>query len=38
MYSWQRGIILAISVLLLGAAAHGQEISKEHIKGLDEQV
>ena len=38
MYSWQRGIILAISVLLLGAAAHGQEISKEQIKGLDEQV
>ena len=38
MYSWQRGIILGISVLLLGAAAHGQEISKEQIKGLDEQV
>jgi len=34
----QRGIILGISVLLLSAAAYGQEISREQIKGLDEQV
>ena len=38
MFYWQRGIILGISVLLLSAAAYGQEISKEQIKGLDEQV
>ena len=38
MRCWQRGIILGISALLLGAAAYGQEISKEQIKGLDEQV
>ncbi len=34
----QRGFILGISLLALGAAAYGQEISKEQIKGLDEQV
>ena len=34
----QRGFILGISLLVLSAAAHGQEISKEQIKGLDEQV
>lgn len=38
MFCWQRGVILGISVLLLSAAAYGQEISKEQIKGLDEQV
>jgi hypothetical protein len=38
MYYWQRGVILGISVLLLSAAAYGQEISREQIKGLDEQV
>jgi hypothetical protein len=38
MFCWQRGIILGISVLFLSVAAHGQEISKEQIKGLDEQV
>ena len=38
MFCWQRGIILGISVLLLSAAAYGQEISREQIKGLDEQV
>jgi hypothetical protein len=38
MFLRQRGIVLGISVLLLGAAAFGQEISKEQIKGLDEQV
>ncbi len=38
MFIWQRGVILGISVLLLSAAAYGQEISREQIKGLDEQV
>jgi hypothetical protein len=38
MFRWHRGVILGISVLLLSAAAYGQEISKEQIKGLDEQV
>jgi hypothetical protein len=38
MFCWQRGVISGISVLLLSAAAYGQEISKEQIKGLDEQV
>lgn len=34
----QIGFILGISLLALNAAAYGQEISKEQIKGLDEQV
>ena len=34
----QRGFILGISLLALSAAAHGQEVPKEQIKGLDEQV
>ena len=38
MHFWQRGIILAISVLGLSAAAYAEEVSKEQIKGLDEQV
>ena len=38
MFRWQRGVIAGISALLLSAPAHGQEISKEQIKGLDEQV
>ena len=38
MFCWQRGVILGISLLVLSAAAYGQEISKEQIKGLDEQV
>jgi hypothetical protein len=38
MFCWQRGIISGISVLILSVAAYGQEISKEQIKGLDEQV
>jgi hypothetical protein len=38
MFRWQRGVILGISALLMSAAAYGQEISKEQIKGLDEQV
>jgi len=38
MNCWLRGVILGISVLILSVAAYGQEISKEQIKGLDEQV
>ncbi len=38
MFCWQRMVILGISVLLLNVAAYGEEISKEKIKGLDEQV
>ena len=38
MFRWQRGVIAGISVLLLSLPAYGQEISKEQIKGLDEQV
>lgn len=38
MFYWLRGIILGISVLVLSFAAYGQEISREQIKGLDEQV
>ena len=38
MFYWQRVAILWISVLLLSTAAFGQEISREQIKGLDEQV
>jgi hypothetical protein len=38
MFCWQRSIILGISFLVLSVAAYGQEVSKEQIKGLDEQV
>jgi hypothetical protein len=38
MSYWQKGIILGISVLLLSTVSYGQDISKEQIKGLDEQV
>ena len=38
MFYWKRGVILGISVLLSSSAAYGQEISREQIKGLDEQV
>lgn len=38
MFYWLRGVILGISVLVLSFAAYGQEISREQIKGLDEQV
>ena len=31
-------VLLVIPVLLLGFAAHAEEVSKEQIKGLDEQV
>jgi hypothetical protein len=38
MYCWLKGIILGISILVLSVAAFAEEISKEQIKGLDEQV
>jgi len=38
MYCWQRVILAGMSILILGGAAYGQEISREQIKGLDEQV
>ncbi len=38
MFRWHRVVIFGISALLWSAAAYGQEISREQIKGLDEQV
>ena len=38
MFYWKRGVILGISVLLSSAVAYGQEISKEQMQSLDEQV
>jgi hypothetical protein len=38
MLCWQRVLILGISVLVLSVTAYGQELSREQIKGLDEQV
>jgi hypothetical protein len=38
MYCWVRGAIIGISVLVLSFTAYAEEISKEQIKGLDEQV
>jgi len=38
MLYWLRGVILGISVLVLSFAAYAQEVSREQIKGLDEQV
>ncbi|MEJ2252781.1 MAG: hypothetical protein P8Z42_12830 [Anaerolineales bacterium] len=38
MFRWRRGIILAISVLVLSVVAYGQDISKEQVKGPDEHV
>ena len=38
MNCWQKGIILWISVLVLSVSAYGEKISREQIKGLDEQV
>ena len=38
MFCWLRGVILGILALVLSFAAYGQEISREQIKGLDEQV
>jgi hypothetical protein len=38
MKYWQKGLILGLSLFFTGIAAYGQEISKEQVKGLDEQV
>ncbi len=38
MFCWLKGVILGISVLVLSFTAYAQEISREQIKGLDEQV
>jgi hypothetical protein len=34
----QKALILGISLLVMGTTSHGEEISKEQVKGLDEQV
>ena len=38
MNYWQKALILGITVLLMGSASYGQEISRDQVKGLDEQV
>jgi hypothetical protein len=38
MFCWLRGVILGISVFVLSFVAYAQEVSREQIKGLDEQV
>lgn len=38
MFSRRGWLISGIALLLMGTAAHGQEVSREQIKGLDEQV
>ena len=38
MWCWMRTVISGISVLALSFAAYGQEVPREQIKGLDEQV
>ncbi len=38
MFHILRGFILSIAVLMLGFPAYAEEISREQIKGLDEQV
>jgi len=38
MFCRLRGVILAISMLVFSFPAYGQEISREQIEGLDEQV
>ena len=38
MFNTLRGSILAIAMLLLSFPAYAEEVSKEQIKGLDEQV
>jgi predicted dinucleotide-utilizing enzyme len=38
MFSWQRGLISGIALLVMSTAAYGQEVTREQIKGLDEQV
>ena len=38
MHCWVKGLLLGVSVFGLSVVALGQEVSKEQIKGLDEQV
>jgi len=38
MVGLQKWVIVGISVLMMSATVHGQEVPKEQIKGLDEQV
>lgn len=38
MLCWLRMVIAMISVVVLSVSAYGQEVSREQIKGLDEQV
>jgi hypothetical protein len=38
MFNILRGFILSIVMLMLSFSAHAEEVSKEQIKGLDEQV
>ena len=38
MYCWIKVFITGILVLMLSVAAYGQDVSREQIKGLDEQV
>ena len=39
MFSWIKKLILGISLLAMSVVtAHGQEVTREQIKGLDEQV
>ena len=38
MFNRLRGIVLVLAVLVLSLPAYGNEISREQIKGLDEQV
>ena len=38
MFNLLRGVILGLSVLVFSFAAYGNEIAREQIKGLDEQV
>ena len=38
MFCWLKGVILGILMLVVSVAAYAHEISREQIKGLDEQV
>ena len=38
MHRWLKIVTIAMAMLVFAAAAYGQEISREQIKGLDEQV
>jgi hypothetical protein len=38
MFHWLKIVIVEISMLVLSFTAYGQEVSREQIKGLDEQV